>query len=192
MKFEPQIAKLFQQKHVSIFMFDLRQVALLDSQSTIDLICNKALVTKVFTSSKSVRLTSNGGTMTVRQQANIKGYEQKVWYSARAITNILALSNVIKQYRVTYDSNEKMFIVHRQSSGMPNMEFRMHEIGLQNYDPRHEDFTFINTFSGNMDGFTQREIKGAEDAPTLYATLSYPSWKDFRWIIRSNQIKDCL
>jgi hypothetical protein len=35
------------------------------------------------------------------------------------------------------------------------------------------------------------QIKGAELAQTLYKTLSYPSMKDFNWVIRSNQIKDC-
>jgi hypothetical protein len=25
----------------------------------------------------------------------------------------------------------------------------------------------------------------------LYSKLNYPSWKDFKWISRSNQIKDC-
>jgi hypothetical protein len=73
-----------------------------------------------------------------------------------------------------------MFIVHRQASGMTNMEFRMHESGLHYYDPRHEDFTFINTVSGNKEGFTQRQVKGAEDARTLYTTLRFPSWKDLR------------
>jgi hypothetical protein len=88
--------------------------------------------------------------MTVRQQATIRGYEQKVWYSERAITNILALSNVFKQYRVTYDSDEQMFIVHRQPHGLPNMEFRMHHSGLHYYVPRDGEFTFVNTVSENM------------------------------------------
>jgi hypothetical protein len=186
---EPRIAELFQQKHVPVPNLDLRQVV--DSQSTIDLICNKELVTDIFKSNKSMRLKSNGGTMNVRQQAKIKGYERKVWYSTEAITNILSLSNVIKQYRVTYDSHEQMFIVHRQSHGIPNMEFRMHHSGLHFYDPRDTEFAFINTVSRNMEGFTKRQIQRAEVARTLYATLSYPSWKDFAWIIRSNQIKDC-
>jgi hypothetical protein len=41
-----------------------------------------------------------------------------------------------------------------------------------------------------MGGFTKRQIKGAETARTLYATLSYPSMKDFKWVVRSNQIED--
>jgi hypothetical protein len=66
--------------------------------------------------------------MSVSQQAKMKGYHKHVWYNSRAITKILALSNVIRQYRVTYDSDDKIFIVHRQASGVPNMEFRMHEV----------------------------------------------------------------
>jgi hypothetical protein len=96
----------------SSLKLNLRQVILLDSQSTMDLLCNKALVTKTFRSSKSMHLKSNGGTMTVNHQAKMKGYHMHVWYSEKAITNILALSNVIKQYCITYDSNDKMFVVH--------------------------------------------------------------------------------
>ena len=71
------------------------------------------------------------------------------------------------------------------------MHFKMHPRGLHCYDPRSEDFSFVNTVSGNMEGLTRRQIKNAEVARTLYATLSYPSLKDFKWVIRSNQIKDC-
>ena len=71
------------------------------------------------------------------------------------------------------------------------MEFRMHKSGLHYYDPQNKHFVFINTVSGNKEGYTQRQVKGAEVASTLYAKLGYPSWKDFKWVIRINQIKDC-
>jgi hypothetical protein len=71
------------------------------------------------------------------------------------------------------------------------MEFRMHHSGHHYYDPRDEEYAFINTVSRNMEGFTKRQIQRADVARTLYTTLSYSSWKDFTWIIRSNQIKDC-
>jgi hypothetical protein len=67
----------------------------------------------------------------------------------------------------------------------------MHKCGLDYYDPRKEKhLAFIKTVSENKGGFTKRQIKGAELAQTLYKTLSYPSMKDFKWVIRSNQIKD--
>jgi hypothetical protein len=64
------------------------------------------------------------------------------------ITNIIALSNLIQQYHVTYDSDDKMFVSHRESQGKLNMEFRMHKCGLHYYDPRNEKhLAFVNTVS---------------------------------------------
>ena len=71
------------------------------------------------------------------------------------------------------------------------MNFRMHSSGLHFYDPQEEGLALLTTVSGNKEGFTKRQIKDAERARSLYAALSYPSHKDFRWVIRSNQIKDC-
>jgi hypothetical protein len=83
-----------------------------------------------------MRLKSNGGTMTVTHKATMPGYHKDVWFSKRAITNIIAL---IEQYRVTYDCDEIMYVVHRESESKPNMEFRMHESGLHYYDPRKNE-----------------------------------------------------
>ena len=70
------------------------------------------------------------------------------------------------------------------------MEFRIHKRGLHYYEPRNKHFAFINTVSGNKEGYTQRQVKGAEVARTHYAKLCYQSWKEFKWVTRSNQIKD--
>jgi hypothetical protein len=190
-EFEPQIAKLFKQTHGTKIKLDLKKVILLDSQSTMDLICDPALVELTFKSSHSMRLKSNGGTMEVKKQAIMPGYHAHIWYNKKAITNILSLSNVIKQYRVTYDSNDQMFVVHREPEGKPDMEFWMHKSGLQYFDPSNSEFIFVNTVSKNKAGFMKRQIKEAEVARSLYSKLNYPSWKDFKWIIWSNQIKDC-
>jgi hypothetical protein len=119
-EFEPRIANLFKQAGSSV-KIDLREVILLDSQSTMDLFCNAALVSKTCKSTTSMRLKSNGGTMAVTRKATMPGYNKDIWFSTRAITNIIALSNLIQQYRVTYDSDDKMCIVHRESQGKPNM-----------------------------------------------------------------------
>ena len=103
--FETQIAQvLFKQNHKNKIELDLRHVILLDSQSTMDLFCNSKLVNSIYKSVKKMQLKNNGGTMTVSHKAKIKGYKNDVWFSEDAITNIIALSNLIKQYRVTYDS----------------------------------------------------------------------------------------
>jgi hypothetical protein len=82
-----------------------------------------------------MRLRQKSGTMVVTKKAEMAGYHTDLWYDKNAITNILALSNVIKQYRVTYDSDKQMFVVHQESANKPNMEFLMrHENGLHYYD----------------------------------------------------------
>jgi hypothetical protein len=170
----------------------LRNVILLDSQSTMDLFCNPRLVNNIHKTNDVMTLQSNGGQMKVHHKASITSYKHDVWFEKNAITNIIALSNLITQYRVTYDSDDKMFVVHRETVGKPCMHFKMHASGLHYYDPADDDFTFnINTVAENKMGYTKRQLQGAEQARTLYANLGYPSMKDYKWVIQSNQIKDC-
>jgi hypothetical protein len=190
-EFEPRISKLFKQAGSKIKL-DLREIILLDSQSTMDLFCNSVLVSNTSKSKSSMRLKSKGGTMTVSRKATLPVYNKSVWFSTIAITNIIALHNPIEQYRVTYDIDDLMFVVHRESESKPNMEFRIHESGLHYYDPRKEaHLTFVNTVSKNKECFTQMQIKGADLTRKLYKILSYPSMKDFKWVIQRNQIKHC-
>lgn len=179
--FDSDIRLVFNQAESKKIKLDLREVILLDSQSTIDLLCNYKLVRKIFKSNSTMTLRSNGCTMTVTKKAKISGYKKHVWFSKKAITNIVSLRNIIQQYRVTYDSHELKFIVHRDKSGKPNIEFCMHENGLHYFDPlEHNNVVFINTVSNNRHGFTRRQVKDAKAARMLYATLRYPSIKDFK------------
>jgi hypothetical protein len=166
-EFEPRIANLFKQAGLSV-KIDLREVILLDSQSTMDLFFNAALVSKTHKSTTRMRLKRNGGTMVVTRKATMPGYNKDVWFSTRVITNIITLSNFIQQYRVTYDSYDRMFVVHRESQGKTYMEFCMHKCGLHYYNPRNKKhLAFVNTVSENKEGFTKIQIKSAELARTL-------------------------
>ena len=79
------------------------------------------MVAKIFKSDFTMRLKSNGGTMEVGRKPTIAGYNQEVWFSSRAITIIISLSNLITQYRVTYNSNDLMFVVHQEDRNKPNI-----------------------------------------------------------------------
>jgi hypothetical protein len=95
--------------------------------------------------------------MVVTRKSKMKGYNKTVWFSTRSITNIIALHNLIDQYHVTYDSDDLMFVLHRESDSKPNMEFRMHKSRIHYYDPRKEQhLTFVNTVSENKIGFIKR------------------------------------
>ena len=148
------------------------------------------MVTDVSSSAEPLTLRSNGGTLDVDHTALI-GQSTEVWFSKKAITNILSLKDVIKCYRVTYDSYDGAFIVWRENKGLPNMIFKMHSSGLHFYDPKREDFTFVVTVEDNLKSFTKRQILSAEKARTLMAGLAFPSDQDYKWILRSNQVQEC-
>ena len=83
------------------------------------------------------------------------GEDQSVWFSKKAIANIFSLIDAIAFYQVTYNSNERQFIVHRSEHGNPEMLFKMHSSGLHYWDPINEDFSFINTVEENKGVFTK-------------------------------------
>ena len=107
----------------------------MDSQSKMDLLCNPALISETFKSRRSMKLKSNIETVVGNHKEKMAGYHKHIWFSKRAITNIIALSNIIHKYRVTYNNEDKMFIFQREVEDKPNMEFRMHKIRLNYYDP---------------------------------------------------------
>ena len=63
------------------------------------------------------------------------GYNYDTWYNKDAISNMISLKNIIRQYRVTYNSYDQTFVIHREESSLPDMEFRMHRSGLHVFYP---------------------------------------------------------
>ena len=131
----------------------------MDSQSTMDLFCNLFLAENINKYKSTMPLRRNSGTVMASHKAKVPGYHMHVWLIKNATTNIVSLKNLGDQYLVTYRSDEKMFIVHRETEVKQNMQFRMHKNGLHYFDPRDEAFTLFNTVSENMKHFTRRQIK---------------------------------
>ncbi len=69
---------------------DLRNVLLLDNQSTFDLCCNKTFASKIF-KAKNALMMSNGGGLKITKKCKILGDKYLVRYSKKAITNIICL-----------------------------------------------------------------------------------------------------
>jgi hypothetical protein len=81
--------------------------------------------------------------------------------------------------------------VHHDLAGLSNILLKENANGLHFFDPRETDFAFIETVESNMKLFSKRQVARADKARSLYASLGFPSTKDFLWILQSNQIKDC-
>ena len=77
---------------------DLRSVWLLDNQSTFDLCCNPDFAQKKRVAKRAMNMSSNGGDMRISKECKVLGYDFWVWYTQRAMTNILSLKNLIRLY----------------------------------------------------------------------------------------------
>jgi hypothetical protein len=106
----PQVAMAFKSHKAQDL--DLRSVWLLDNQSTFDLCCNPDFAHKRRNAKRAMHMSSNGGGLCISKECKVLGYGFWVWFTKRAMTNILCLKNLIRLYWVTYDSEWRMaFIV---------------------------------------------------------------------------------
>ena len=102
------------------------------------------------------------------------GYNYNTWYSKDAIANIIYLNNMIRQYCVTYDSNYETFIVYWEESAIPDIDFRMHNLGLHVLYPEAiRNLVPMNEVEKNMKEFTKRDVEGSKAARNMYAKLLY-------------------
>ncbi len=74
--------------------------------------------------------------------------------------------------------------------GLSNLLFKEHGNGLHFFDLRQADFAFVEMVESNMRLYSKWQVARADKARSPYASLGFPSKKDFMWILRSNQIKD--
>ena len=95
---------IFKQSKKGLCGFDLREVVLLDNQSTVDLFCNKKHIKNICLAPEPLTLKSNGGELLIHHIADGNEYDEPVWFSKHVIANIFALKIMKKQYTVTYDS----------------------------------------------------------------------------------------
>ena len=103
---------MYNKSHFKSINLDLRNGILLDSQNTIDLLCNTNLVENIYKANKKIRLHSNRFNIIITHKAQADGYKPRVWLDQKAITNLIALKNLAKQYHITYDSLDDMLIFH--------------------------------------------------------------------------------
>ena len=105
---------LFNHNHTKKIKLYLKKFILLYNCPKMDLFFNSDLVENITKSGKKITVQGNVSTLAVTHKAKVPVYKQDVWFSKDAITNIIALKNMIKQYQVTYDSIYQIFVVNRE------------------------------------------------------------------------------
>ena len=169
---------------------------LLDSQSTISIFCNPAMLSNIRKSDRVLRAITNGG----HQDSDMVGDFPnlgEVWYNEKSIANILSLAEVRKVCRVTMDSlMEPAIHVHRLDGTV--MKFVEHGSGLYVYQTnahssaqQFTNYTMVSTVADQKKFFSRRQIQSADLARDLYRKLGRPSDAEFLSILRSNLIRNC-
>jgi hypothetical protein len=68
----------FKQSKKGLWGFDLREVVLLDNQSTVNIFCNKKFVSNIRLAPEPLTLKSNGGELIVYHIADVPDYDELV------------------------------------------------------------------------------------------------------------------
>jgi hypothetical protein len=194
--------------HVALQFYQashLRNVILLDSESSTSIFCNPSFVTDIHETDEVLELLTNGGPLKTNLKATVPGFGL-VWFDSDSIANIFALADMEDKYQVTYDSDkESALIVHLphktvkfcRSAGKlyyykPNYNTGNSDAGNNKKlgPSNNAKFTLVNTVEENKLAYTNRQFERAKKARELYHALGTPSISDFKAIIRMNAIKN--
>jgi hypothetical protein len=158
---------------------------LLDSQSTVPVFNNRALLTNIRPSPRTLRVHMNGGTQMSTKMGTVKNFGD-VWFNPDSLANILSMAEMRKIRRiVTMDTSvEATMNVHRKDGSI--MQFKEYHSGLYYFD-----YLFLNTVADNQSMYTRREIEGADRARALYKKIGRPSEQEFTEILQNNLIRNC-
>jgi hypothetical protein len=104
-------------------------ILLLDSCSSVNLVCNGDLLHDITTVEWSMSVRYNAGVRKTNQQGRLGDFPEPVWYNPKGVANILSLDSVKKHYRVTYDSKGGDTFVVTDNHG-PKLHFKPTKNGL--------------------------------------------------------------
>jgi hypothetical protein len=175
---------------------------LLDTQSTVDLFNNRALLKNIRKcSGPPLRCYCNGGFQDSTLIGTLDGYGD-VWYNPNSLANILSMAHVSEHFRVNFDTDiEQAIFVWRKDGTF--IKFIRSQKGLYYHDIRWgtkqpdgptasvKAVTFVQTIADNKKPFTPRDVEKADLAKRIYEMVGRPSYRDFCNMIKFQMIQNC-
>jgi hypothetical protein len=105
---------------------------LLDNQSTVHLVKQKSLLSKIRRTSEQLTLATNGGELITNKVGEFAPFGE-VWFCDQAVTNILSLGLLVSNgYRVCFDSDTNCFNLYLNNGTI--LSFKHHESHLYYVD----------------------------------------------------------
>jgi hypothetical protein len=162
---------------------------LLDNQSTVDVFHNAKLLTNIRKSRASMTIHCNAGTTKTNLIGDLAGYGT-VWYHPTGIANILSLSRVKKNHRITYDSEAgNQFTVHKKDGSA--RVFKESDTGLYYMDAAQPGLLLVNTVADNKAKYTNRDYSQAVLARKIQKMIGRPSTRHFIKIVENKLLPNC-
>ena len=189
---EPEV-QLNQTKDTKV---NLKDVLILDSGSTFSVMANRNLCGPVFTSKMPIKMGTNNGTKTIREETSIPGIDHQMYFNEEGMANVLSLFDLSKQYRITFDSAiGNHFTVHTDEG---NFKFRCSEEGLYYFEFSDKYKTeigqkpsLVTTVAKNRSHYTMKQFEKAKEARRLYHNIGTPTVENYKRLLRANMIKNC-
>merc|ERR1712194_84399 len=170
----------------------LKTWILLDSQSTVDVISNGDLLTKIHQVKTTLRIRCNAGMKTTNFRGHLSGYGW-VWFYPDGIANILSLSRVKDKYRVTFDSaTDNCFRVHKDNGKI--LKFQEATKRLYYFDTVDRDVEetmLITTVDDNKNQVSAHDYSRANIVRALQRRIDRPTAKRIIHYVGENLIPNC-
>ena len=166
---------------------------LLDSQANINMISNGKLLSNIrkHPNGDTVNVQCNAGRIKVDMIGDLRGFGW-VWYYPQGIANILSMSLVSNDYRITMDTSIcNSLFVHKPDGTTREFHRSASNLYICNLGPPKTAMPTITTVNQQKQYYSNLDIRRADKARKLQETLGFPSTKSFLHMIDNNLIMNC-